>query len=133
MDGQTYWFSESAPPPRPASPAAALLSIYDEYIIGYKDRSAAFDTQYDERLRAMGNALTSVVIVDGQFVGTWKREVKKNAVAIEFNLFRRLTKAETQSIATAAQQYGEFLNLPVTLFGLPIFLLPLHRQKRPLG
>src|SRR5262245_50797533 len=39
VDGQTYWFSESAPPPEPASPTASLLSIYDEYIIGYKDRS----------------------------------------------------------------------------------------------
>ena len=114
VDGQTYWFSESAPPPKPASPAASLLSIYDEYIIGYKDRSASFDPRYNERLREMGNALTSVVIVDGEFVGTWKRDVKKNEVAIEFNPFRRLTKIETQSIATAVRRYGEFLKLPAT-------------------
>jgi hypothetical protein len=115
LAGKSYWFAEAPRAPKPGAPAASLLSIYDEYVIGYKDRSAAFDAAYDERLRAMGNALTSAVMIDGRFVGTWKRELKKDAVMIEFTPFRRLTKAETQSLAEAARKYGEFLNLPATV------------------
>jgi hypothetical protein len=64
---------------------------------------------------AMGNALQYVIILDGRFVGTWKRTLKRDAVIIQLNLFTQLTKAENQAIAKAAQQYGAFLKLPVVL------------------
>ncbi len=61
------------------------------------------------RLFTMGNALTYVVVIDGQIVGSWRRTLNKEAVTIEINPFRRLTKAEQRAVATAAQRYGEFL------------------------
>jgi hypothetical protein len=59
----------------------------------------------------MGNALTYVVVIDGQIVGSWRRTLDKEAVTVEISPFRRLTKAEQRVVATAAQHYGKFLGM----------------------
>ena len=115
VDGQTYWFPTTMTPAKERSPRAYLLSIYDEYVSGYKDRSAIGDAKLSAKLIAMGNALNYIIVVDGQIVGTWKRSVRKDSVSIETNLFTSLSKAEIRAVALAAQQYGEFLGLPIML------------------
>ena len=116
VDGRAYWLSRSSSATRKeTSPTAHLLSIYDEYISGYKDRSAIGTATVGARLTALGNALTAVVVLDSQIVGTWSRTLGKDAVAIEANLFARLTKAEHRAVAAAAQRYGDFLQREVVL------------------
>jgi hypothetical protein len=115
-NGRTYWFAASEQSPRNSFQAAFLLPNYDEYIVGYTDRSAIFDSSHVHKLDARGNPLFQhTIIVSGQIVGTWKRTLRKQAVAIETKLFRRLTKAEDQAVASAIQQYSEFLQLPAVL------------------
>ena len=113
--GQTYWFSESKRSEKLHSRTAFLLSVYDEYISGYKDRSAIVDAKHATTLIAMGNALNYVIVVSGQIVGTWKRTVSKEAVIIEKNLFKPLTQPENRAVASAADRYGRFVGLPVEL------------------
>ena len=115
IDGQTFWLSRSVPSVRDVSPTAYLLSIYDEYISGYKDRSAIADAGQIAKLRALGNALAYIILVDGQIVGTWKRTFRKDSVVIGTNVFTSLRMAKKRAIALAAHQYGEFLGLPVVL------------------
>lgn len=64
----------------------------------------------------MGNALTSVLVLDGKIAGTWKRVVKKGKVEIMTNPFRALHKDERDALKTAATAYGEFLEMPSVLF-----------------
>jgi hypothetical protein len=109
VDGQSYW---RAPALHDPAPAAVLLSIYDEYISGYQDRSAMVEPSYGARLQALGNALTAIVVLDGQVVGTWKRTLKKDAVVIKTDIFATLTHAESQAVANAIDQYAAFLQLP---------------------
>ena len=115
VDGQAYWCSKSRPSAKLVSPTAYLLPIYDEYISGYKDRSAIGGAEVGDRLKAMGNDLSYIIVIDGQIVGSWKRELRRDVVVIETNLFRRLTKAENRAVSMAAQRYGDFLERPVTL------------------
>jgi hypothetical protein len=115
LNGEEYWCSSSAIPIRQASPKAYLLSVYDEYIIGYADRSMIGTPEIAARLFTLGNALTAVVVVEGQIVGTWRRELTKDAVVVEINYLKRLTKAQLRAVAAAAQRYGEFLEKPVVL------------------
>jgi hypothetical protein len=115
IESKTYWFSTSTPFAKASSPTAYLLSVYDEYVSGYKDRSAIGDAEHTAKLVSLGNALTHIIVVDGQIVGTWKRTIRKGTVVIETNPFTQLTKAENRAIAVAARQYGEFLDLPVVL------------------
>ncbi|OGO37428.1 MAG: hypothetical protein A2W35_16205 [Chloroflexi bacterium RBG_16_57_11] len=115
IDGKYHWFSPSTPSLNLDSPTAYLLSIYDEYISGYKDRSAIGEIEVGVKLAALGNALSYVIMVDGQIVGSWKRTLRKDVVVIQTNYFRMLTKAENQAVALAAQRYGDYLGLPVIL------------------
>src|SRR5262249_10119843 len=69
---QTYWSTPSQQSPIVEPSTAYLLSIYDEYISGYKDRSDIVSNENGAKLQGMGNALTHVIVVDGQIVGTWK-------------------------------------------------------------
>lgn len=92
------------------APKALLLSIYDEYTIAYKDRSALGGERYVEKLITMGNALTAVMIFDGKIVGTWKRISKKNHVELLLNPFE---KKSNSAFSKAAEQYAAFQQMPV--------------------
>ncbi len=114
-DGRTYWFAPAAPPTVAPSTTAHLLSIFDEYFIGYHDRSAIVSDKHAARLVAMDNALRNIIVVDGRIVGTWRRTLRKTAVTVETNLFIDLTDAAHHAVAAAAQRYAAFLGLPVIL------------------
>ena len=114
VDGQTYWFSPSTPPAKALSQTAYLLPNYDEYIVGYTDRSAVFDASHTNKLDPRGNILFShTMVLDGRVVGTWKRTMKKDAVTITPSLLTPLNKAETRAFAAAAKRYGAFLERSV--------------------
>jgi hypothetical protein len=115
LDGKEYWLAPSTAPARIQSPTAYLLSVYDEYISGYKDRSMLAEPQVVGMLFTMGNALTYILVIDGQIVGTWKRTLGKDTVTITINYASRPTRAQVQAVAAAAQRYGEFLQRSVVL------------------
>lgn len=116
IDGKIYWYDPSVSPVKEKSPAAHLLPNYDEYFIGFKDRSAMGDVVKQANLDANNPAfIAHVIILDGQIVGGWRRTLKKDAVIVELNLITNLTKAENQAIMSAIEQYGKFLGLPVQL------------------
>jgi len=116
IDGEDFWFAERSVPKSPRS--AHLLPNYDEYFIGYKDRSA-IGRRLGSAKEVMGGtvAIAHVVFVDGQLVGGWKRVFQKTAVVVQLQLATRLTAAERARVAAAARKFGAFLDLPVTLRG----------------
>ena len=114
-NNQNYWFvnapSESKPFRR-----AHLLPNYDEYMVGYTDRTSIFDVAYKDQLDSRGNILFQyAIMVDGLVAGAWKRTIKRKEVVIELSPFMTLTNAQHQAVITAAQEYGKFLELPVVL------------------
>ncbi len=118
LDGQTYWFlpdGTSAPEPLPR---ACLLPNFDEFTVGYKDRRALFDGQRGPLTNAQNSAaLSNILLLDGRMVGTWKRTLKKNAVAVELAPDVPLGAEEAHLFTEAAERYGRFLGLPVRLSG----------------
>jgi hypothetical protein len=118
LNGQTYWFASaiSSAPFSEISPTAHLLPNYDEYFIGFKDRSAIGELARQSGLAKNDTALMAhIIILDGQIVGGWKRILKKDPVIVRLDLLTTLTKAEKQAITVAAEQYGKFLGLAVNL------------------
>jgi hypothetical protein len=113
LDGQTFWYPPSDPPTARAGPEAHLLSIYDEYISGYKDRSAILQPGYWDRLMGLGNALTHIIILQGQLVGSWKRSLGKSLVTVRLNPFRELTGDERRLVVEAAERFAAFVGLPL--------------------
>ncbi len=121
FNGKTYWFfPETNDKERDSSTIrkaqqAFLLSIYDEYIIAYKDRSDISKNRDIERMISMGNALTAVIILDGKAVGTWKRVLKENSVEIKLNPFKKINESKINQIKEAAENYGNFLNKDISI------------------
>lgn len=114
IDKQTYWYVNSTVSSRQQAPTAYLLPNYDEYIVGYTDRSAMFQSVHSDKLDARGNVLFNhTIILDGRVVGTWKRTLKKAAVLIVLNFFVPLSTTEKAAVMLAAERYGAFLNLTV--------------------
>ena len=113
MDDQTYWFSDSKSAGRKLFSTVYLLMNYDEYVIGYTDRSAIFDISNIKKLDSRGSPLTNTIVINGQITGTWKRTMKAKNVVIELNPFRALTETEKQSLTKATERFGKFLQLPL--------------------
>jgi len=113
---QVYWFENLDSPAREKSPTAHLLPNYDEYFIGFKDRSAIGEVAKRAGIKSDDPSfLAHIVILDGQVIGGWRRIITEKAVIIELNLIINLTNAEERAVAVAADRYGDFLGLPIDL------------------
>jgi hypothetical protein len=118
VDGKTYWQAGLARPASATRPTAYLLPSFDEYVVGYRDRSAAFDGAHASRLDSRANVLFNhAIVVDAQIVGTWKRTTRKATVEVAVRAFTPLDAAAKQVIGRAAAEYGRFLATPVRLSG----------------
>jgi Winged helix DNA-binding domain len=113
---QTYWFSPSTSPANDLSQTVCLLPNFDEYIVGYTDRSAVFDATHTKNLDSRGNVLFQhTIVLNGRVVGTWKRALKKDSVLLTPTLFTTLTPAESRALLESASRYSAFLNKPVNI------------------
>lgn len=117
IEDRTYWFKTLAPAGKDLSHIAYLLPNYDEYIVGYTDRSAVLDEEHTQRLDSRGNVLFShTIVIDGQVIGAWKRvPLKKDAVVIETKYVAPLAKTQNRAVNIAAERYGAFLGLPIKM------------------
>jgi len=112
IGGKEYWFSETRPPAKNISEQAYLLPNYDEYGIGFVDRSAIYEPAEAEKIKLRDRPIFGhVVLVNGRAQGTWKRELAKGEVRITVSMFRPLSKMEKARVGAAAKRYGDFLGL----------------------
>jgi len=122
-EGTLLWFNPRARPR--SSPSAHLLPNYDEYFIGYRDRTAVGQRIGHARPVIGGDgSITNVVFVDGQLVGSWKRTSEGRGVAIDATLWSKLSPAELERVTRAARGYSKFLGDPVQLRGLEKRVVP---------
>ncbi len=116
IDGQIYWLNPSTPTLHKESASLYLLPGFDEYMLGYRDRSAILDAEDATKVVPGGNGVFKPTIVsNGRIVGTWKRTIKKDVVTVTPEPFTSLTDDETQAFAAAAYRYGEYMEMPVIL------------------
>ncbi|MCL4536847.1 MAG: winged helix DNA-binding domain-containing protein [Nitrospirae bacterium] len=115
IDSKTYWMSPDVPELSLDEQAVYLLPGFDEYMLGYKDRSAALDPKYAQKICPGNNGMFSpTIVMDGEVVGTWKRMFKKDKIVITTDFFENRTKAG-EAFYKAAERYGKFLGMSVTI------------------
>jgi hypothetical protein len=93
-------------------PRAHLLPAFDEYLIGYADRSAVLDPAHPFR---GGGMLSPSIVLDGAVIGMWRRIAQRDAVSIEVTRFGTWSQRATAEVAAAARRYGAFLGLPARI------------------
>ena len=116
VDGMTYWYTASRPAAKAFPRTVYLLPNYDEYMVGYTDRSAMIASDHAEKLVALGvYLLNPSIVINGKIIGTWKRIFRKGSVVIEPRLLTSLNKTDTRALVAAAGRYARFLDLPLSL------------------
>jgi hypothetical protein len=110
----TYWLVPRERAAPPASRTAHLLPNYDEYFIGFKDRSSIAGRIGDPKA-VIETLFAHIVFVDGHIVGGWKRALSKETAIVHLKLLTRLTKAEQQRVSAAAHRFGAFLGVKAVL------------------
>ena len=120
--GQTHWMPQHMPARKDRSPTTCLLPGFDEYLLGYKERTAVLDRSHSRKVCPGGNGVfRPTIVINGRIVGTWNRTFKGDRVAVEFQPFRAFHKAEERAVAKAASRYEKFLNMPVAGSGAQIW------------
>ena len=96
----------------------SLLPGFDEYLLGYGDRTAAVAPEHSEAIVPGGNGVfRPTIVVDGEVVGTWGRRVKGGEIVIEPVLFGRLSARDREGLDEAALAYGAFIGHPAQIAG----------------
>ena len=106
IDGHTYWFSTRLRALTRPARAAWLLPPYDEYLIGYADRSAALDPALASRTP---DVFHGTVVVDGRVVGGWRQKASRGRVAIALDVRAAPGKADARLVAGAAKRLVAFI------------------------
>jgi hypothetical protein len=112
VEGKTYWMARRMSASKPKSPLVQLLPGFDEYILGYTDRSPVLNPRHSRKIYSGLNLLFNpTIVIDGRIEGTWKRVIGKEAVGLSLNPFKTLSEAKAHALRGAIQRYGEFLRM----------------------
>ncbi|MFI5529598.1 winged helix DNA-binding domain-containing protein [Kitasatospora sp. NPDC051853] len=86
--------------PGPGGPVVRLLGAYDNYLLGYRDRSLMLDQRFAKRVNAGGGVVRPTLVVDGRVRGTWARGKDGRPVVEPFEpLPEELWAAEAGAVA----------------------------------
>jgi hypothetical protein len=107
----TWWSGTGAPRRTTRSAACQLLPVYDEYTVGYADRTAALGPVHEKHVAAGHGIFRAPIVFEGSIVGSWTREIRKDRVDIRVVALTRFDREQLRCIDEAAERYGEFLGL----------------------
>jgi Winged helix DNA-binding domain len=92
------------------------LPGFDEFMLGYKDRSMMVDAAYMDAIVPGGNGVFQATLVRaGRVVGTWKRTLGKKAVTVSVTPLVPLKTAERRKAEAALEPYAKFVGLPLEI------------------
>ncbi|GAC1429855.1 MAG: winged helix DNA-binding domain-containing protein [Chloroflexota bacterium] len=112
--GTDYWVGAgSVQPGRPTGPHVCLLPGFDEYVLGYKDRTDVLAPEHAGRIVPGNNGIfLPTIVVDGQVAGTWTHTRGRSGLRLTLHPFTPLT-VPRESLAAAAHRYSAFLGVPL--------------------
>ncbi|MET0417981.1 MAG: winged helix DNA-binding domain-containing protein [Actinoplanes sp.] len=97
-----------------AAPAGWLaLPGFDEYMLGYKDRTLMVDAEHLTAIVPGGNGVfRSTIVHDGRVMATWTRTLTAKGVTVTV---APLAPVDEKDLLTALEPYAAYLELPLTV------------------
>jgi hypothetical protein len=90
------------------------LPGFDEYLLGYKDRSLMVDDAHKQAIIPGNNGIFQATVVRaGRVVATWKRTLTRTAVAVAVRPLVPFGAADRRHTEAALQPYAAFLGQPL--------------------
>ncbi|GAA4572788.1 winged helix DNA-binding domain-containing protein [Micromonospora coerulea] len=91
-----------------------LLPGFDEYLLGFKDRTLMLDPADKQAVIPGGNGVfQSTVVRAGRVVGTWKRTLTRTRATVTVHPLAPFDAALRSRVETALEGYARFLDLPL--------------------
>lgn len=113
VDGQDLL---TVPGEAPDPPRMLLLPGFDEYMLGYKDRSLYLQPEHLRRVvPGMNGVFKPTVVERGRVIGTWQRKSLAKSVRLTITGFDPLTPAQRKAVTAPAEQYAAFLGTQLDL------------------
>lgn len=110
-------FALPEPDENRAPTSAHLLPAYDEYVLGYVDRSVRF--RHDPELIVSVNGIVApVAIVRGRIIGRWSRPTPTGTIVLE--PFDALSDTDVRALEHASERLGWFLRRDIALIIAPL-------------
>jgi hypothetical protein len=113
-DGVQYW-AIGEWPSGDATERACLLPRFDEWLLGYRERSLVLRSADMKRVSAGGGMPKPTVMVNGDIAGTWSHHVGSNVMLVSIQPFRSLLPQERDLIDGAATELGKFKRMSVEI------------------
>jgi hypothetical protein len=110
--GETFWLAKELTE-HAKSTSVYLLPQFDEYLIGYSNRSAILTDEQREKISTGNGLFSNTIIHNGIVIGTWKKEIKKNLLTMEVQAFTNFNNSAMKKIETAKKAYASYLQLPL--------------------
>jgi len=108
VDGQRYWMPDTdCPTLAERKSEVYLLPAFDEYIVGYKDRTAVITCENHRKAISSNGVFRPVIIKDGQVIGLWKK-ASSGKKPITITPFQPIDNYTQQQIDNAADKFGAF-------------------------
>lgn len=112
--GSTVWWSArtpSLPAQQTSTPMVHLLAGFDEYLLGYTDRTPIIDSAEAGKVMTPNGLFRPALLVDGRVAGTWQAEVNRSGLKITVAPFAPLRRGSAGALQLAAQRYATFTGL----------------------
>lgn len=109
IDSVEYWFSDSVSD-SVTNQSTHLLPAYDEFLIGYKERSPVMPAGHLKKAVSNNGIFRPIIVVDGEVVGIWKRKLSKKSVCIETTFFESPDESLKQKVKVASSRFAAFLD-----------------------
>jgi hypothetical protein len=92
------------------------LPGFDEYLLGFKDRSLMLDPEHQQAIIPGGNGIFQATIVrDGRVIGTWKRSISSRGIVVSVRPLVALEASERTQIEGALVPYSRFMQTTVDI------------------
>ncbi len=110
IGGEPYWFTDLPAPRVAVGDRAYALPAFDEFLVGYTDRSAALDSVAC-RLVIAGGMFKPVIVAANRVLGTWRRRAGRREVLCSIAPLVELPEATMTAAFAALERYARFLGL----------------------
>lgn len=114
IDNKIYWFDGALSKATTFLQTTPLfLPAYDEFMIGYTDRSASIDRKFAKRILVGNGIFRPIIVKEGRAIGIWLRTLKKNHIAVTTKFFSTKEKMKKSEINLLMQPFGKFVGLEI--------------------
>ncbi|HEV7705367.1 MAG TPA: winged helix DNA-binding domain-containing protein, partial [Gemmatimonadaceae bacterium] len=107
-DSSQFVARDAATAPR-ANRSVHLLPGFDEYLLGYTERSIALDSKHASAIVPGNNGMfLATIVAGGRVVGTWRATTNESGGHVTSALFATLSARDKQALVKCAKRYAHF-------------------------